>query len=391
MLNFQFYAPTLYAFGDGQEKNLGALISRFGGTKVLLVHYGGDFVNWTPAYYDVVDALKEAGIPFAEVTGVQPNPRSGKVYEGIEIGRREGCDFVLAIGGGSSIDCAKAIALGIPYEGDFWDFFAEKAPITTTLPVGVVLTIAASGSEGSGHCVITNENGNLKWGIPPTDIVRPKFAVLNPRYTQSLPPFQIACGAFDMFSHVWERYFTHTKDVRLTDRISEALMRTAIEAGSKAVKDPSDYAAQADLMWVGNLAQNDSSGVGRIPEWTSHLIEHELSALFECAHGAGLAVVMPAWMQYVMPNDVDRFAQAAVEIWGCDMNWGDPKATAQEGIDRTRAWAKSMGLPTTLGEVGATAADIPAIVEHRKAKGFPLGYNVQIFEDDMAEILKLAL
>ncbi len=391
MRNFTFYSPTLYAFGDGQEQNVGALVRRFGGTKVLLVHYGGDFVKWTTAYNDVTAALRADGIPYAELTGVQPNPRSDKVYEGIEIGRREKCDFVLALGGGSSIDCAKAVALGIPYDGDFWDFFSEKTKITTTLPVGVVLTIAASGSEGSGHCVITHENGNLKWGVPPTDIIRPKFAILNPRYTSTLPKFQIACGAFDMFSHVCERYFTRTPDVRLTDRISEALMRTAVEAGRKAVKDPSDYAAQADLMWVGNLAQNDSSGVGRIPEWSSHLIEHELSALFECAHGAGLSVIMPAWMEYVMPTGVMRFAQFAVEVWGCDMNYDRPEDTAREGIARMRAWAKEMGLPTTLGEVGATAQDIPAIVAHRKEKGFPIGFYVKINEEEMAAILNLAL
>lgn len=391
MRNFVFYSPTLYSFGDGQEQSIGELVRRFGGTKVLLVHYGGDFLKWTTVHTDVTTALDAAGIPYAELTGVQPNPRSDKVYEGIEICRKEKCDFVVALGGGSCIDCAKAVALGATYDGDFWDFFTEKTPITQTLPVGVVLTIAASGSEGSGHCVITHTEGNLKWGVPPTDVIRPKFAILNPRYTQTLPRYQIACGAFDMFSHVCERYFTHTADVRLTDRISEALMRTAVDAGLRAVKDPSDYAAQADLMWVGNLAQNDSSGVGRIPDWASHLIEHELSALFECAHGAGLAIVMPAYMQYVMNKDVRRFAQLAVEVFGCEMNWEKPELTAQEGINRVKQFCKDMGLPTTLGEVGATEADIPTIVEHRNEKGFPFGYYVPIGPEEMAEVLKLAL
>lgn len=393
MNNFTFHTPTLFAFGDGQEKTVGALVRRFGGTKVLLVHYGGDFIKLSSSYDEVVAALNEDGMPFAELTGIMPNPRSDTVYEGIEIARREGCDFMLAIGGGSSIDTAKAVALGVNYDGDFWDFFSYKTPITSSLPVGSVLTIAAAGSEGSSHCVITHTDGNLKWGVPPNPIVRPKFAILNPRYTCSLPKYQVACGAFDMISHVCERYFTNTTDVDLTDRICEAVMKSAVLAGPRAVANGSDYAAQADLMWIGNLAHNETVGVGRTQDWASHLIEHELSAVVECAHGAGLAVIMPAWMEYVMEHDVMRFARFAVEVFGCVMDFAHPERTAKEGIARMRRFARDMGLPTTLGELGVKEEDIPAIVEHRKGKvdAFPIGQFVKINAEEMDAILRLAL
>lgn len=393
MNNFVSHTSTLFAFGDGQEKTVGDLVRRFGGTKVLLIHYGGDFIKLSCSYDEIVAALNESGMPFAELADVMPNPRSDKVYEGIEIARREGCDFMLAIGGGSTIDTAKAIALGVNYDGDFWDFFTGKTPVTSTLPVGSVLTIAAAGSEGSSHCVITHTNGNLKWGVPPTGIIRPKFAILNPRYTASLPKFQIACGAVDMISHVCERYFTNTKDVELTDRISEAVMKAAVDCAKRAVADRNDAAALADLMWIGNLSQNESTGVGRAQDWASHLIEHELSAVVECAHGAGLAVIMPAWMEFVMNHDVLRFARFAVEVFGCEMSYEHPERTAREGIARFRAFCKGLGLPTTLAELGVKEEDIPTIVAHREAKPapFPFGQFVPIGPDEMAAVLKIAL
>ena len=295
MNNFIFYSPTLFAFGDGEGKNTGALVRRFGGSKVLLVTGGGS-VKRNGAYDVVVASLQAADLPWAELSGVQANPRSGKVYEGIELCRREGCDFLLALGGGSVIDTAKAIGFGVPYDGDFWDFFTGKASFSTTLPVGVVLTISAAGSEGSDSCVITQEQGNL-WGCPKSDVIRPKFAVLDPRFTCSLPPYQTASGAVDMFAHICERYFSNTPDVALTDRLCEALMKTIVDAAPKALADPNNYAARADLMWTGMLAHNNSCGVGRQQDWASHQMEHELSAFYDCAHGAGLAVVMPAWME----------------------------------------------------------------------------------------------
>lgn len=391
MNNFTFYSPTLFAFGDGEARRSGELVRRFGGHRVLLV-IGGGSVRRNGSYDAVTASLKEAGIPFSELSGIQANPRSGKVYEGIELCRRDECDFLLALGGGSVIDTAKAISMGVPYDGDFWDIFAGKHPIETILPVGAVLTIAAAGSEGSDSCVITLEEGNLKWGCPKTDIIRPKFAILDPSYTCSLPAYQTASGVTDMLAHIIERYFTNTKDVDITDRLGEALMKTIIAAAPKALENPDDYAARADLMWGGMLAHNNLCGTGRAQDWASHQIEHELSAFYDCAHGAGLAVVLPAWMEYVLPHDVNRFAQFAVRVWDCDMDFAHPEVTAKAGIARFRAFLKSIGMPLTLSEIGAKAEDIPAMTAHHGEKpgGFPLGSFVKIGPEDMTAILHLA-
>ena len=391
MDNFTFYAPTLFAFGDGQEENTGALVRRFGGTKVMLI-YGGGSVKRNGTYDAVTSSLRQAGIPWVELSGIQPNPRSGKVYEGIELARREQVDFLLAVGGGSVIDTAKAIGFSVGYDGDFWDFFLKKVPIETCLPVGVVLTIAAAGSEGSDSCVITQEDGNLKWGCPKTDIIRPKFAVMNPRYTCTLSPYQLASGTVDMMAHILERYFTNTPDVALTDHLCEALLKTIVAAAPKALADPNDYASHADLMWAGMLAHNNSCGVGRGQDWASHQIEHELSAFYDCAHGAGLAVIMPAWMEHVCEHDVMRFARFAVNVMGCEMNPTRPQNTAREGIARLRTFFRELGMPTTLKEIGARAEDIPAMIEHRAARpgGFPFGGFVKIGPDEMEAILHLA-
>lgn len=392
MNNFTFYAPTLFDFGRDTAKDVGALVRRFGGSRVLLV-YGGGSVKKNGAYDAVTASLTGAGIPYFEVSGVQPNPRSGKVYEGVETVRREGLDFVLAIGGGSSIDTAKAVGIGAVYDGDFWDYFTGKARIEKSLPVGVVLTISAAGSEGSGSCVITHENGSLKWGCPRTDVIRPKFAVMDPRYTCSLPPYQTACGAVDMIAHILERYFTNTPDVALTDRLAEGLVRSVLYAAPKALADPDDYAARADLMWAGMLAHNDSVGVGREQDWASHQIGHELSARTDCAHGASLAVAMPAWMRYVSEHhDPTRFAQMAVRVFGCEMDFAHPEATARAGIARLRDTFRSWGMPVTLAELGVRDEDIPALIAHRAEKpgGFPFGKFVSIGQNEMQAILRLA-
>jgi len=388
MNNFTFYSPTLFAFGDGEERNTGALVRRFGGTKVLLV-MGGGSAKRNGAYDAVTASLRESELPWVELEGVQPNPRSGKVQEGIELVRREQVDFLLAVGGGSVIDTAKAIGFGAGYDGDFWDFFTGKAKIEKTLPVGVVLTIAAAGSEGSDSCVITQEAGNLKWGCPKTDIIRPKFAVLDPKFSMSLPPYQIASGATDMIAHILERYFTNTPDVGVTDHLAEALLKTILDAAPRALKNPQDYAAQADLMWAGMLAHNNSCGVGREQDWASHQMEHELSAFYDCAHGAGLAVVIPAWMDFVMEHDVMRFARFAVNVMGCEMDFAHPERTAAAGIARLKEIFRSLGMPTTLEELDAKTEDIPAMVTHRAEKpgGFPFGNFVKIGPEEMQAIL----
>ena len=344
MNNFTFYSPTLFTFGDGEEKNTGALVRRFGGSRVLLVTGGGS-VRRNGAYDAVTASLEAAGIPFTELSDVQANPRSGKVYEGIDLVRRTGADFLLALGGGSVIDTAKAIGFGALYKGDFWDFFTGAAKIEKTLPVGVVLTLSAAGSEGSDSCVIT-----------------------------------------------MERYFTNTPDVGLTDRLCEALLKTVLDAAPKAIADPNDYAARADLMWAGMLAHNNSCGVGREQDWARHQIEHELSAFYDCAHGAGLAVILPAWMEYVLPHDPVRLAQFAVRVFGCEMNFADPEATARQGIEKLCLFFHSLGMPITFDELGAKAKDIPDMVAHRAEKpgGFPFGGFVKIQPADMEAILRLA-
>lgn len=390
MDHFTFYSPTLFAFGEGEEKRTGELVRRFGGTKVLLV-YGGGSIFRNGAYDDAAVSLNAAGIPFVELGGIQPNPRSGKVYEGIALCRTEGVDFVLAVGGGSAIDTAKAIAVGVPYEGDFWDFYSKKAA-KKSLPVGVVLTLSATGSEASNSTVITHENGSLKWGNIKTDVYRPVFAVMNPRYTCSMPAYQTACGAMDMLSHIMERYFTTTDHVDVTDRMCEGLMQSILAAGPKALADPDDYNARADLMWCGMLAHNNICGVGRTQDWASHQMGHELSALTDCAHGASLAVVTPAWMKYVMGGHVMRFAQFAVRVFGCQMDFSHPEVTAREGIARLEDWIRAIGLPTNLSGIGASTEDIPALVAHRRLKpnAFPFGGLAKLQAEDMTAILHLA-
>lgn len=391
MNNFSFHAPTLFAFGAGEEQNVGSLVRRFGGTKVLLI-YGGGSVKRNGAYETVAASLRQAGLPWVELSGIQPNPRSGKVYEGIQIVRKEQVDFLLALGGGSVIDTAKAIGFSAGYDGDFWDFFSGKAKIEATLPVGTVLTIAAAGSEGSGSCVITQEDGDLKWSCPRNDLIRPKFSIMNPQFSTTLPAYQVASGAVDIMAHILERYFTTTPDVKLTDRLCEALLKTVVDAAPKALADSTNYAAHADLMWTSTLAHNELCGVGRQQDWASHQIEHELSAFYDCAHGAGLAVVLPAWMEFVMSQNPAYFARFAVNVMGCEMNFSNPEHTAREGIERLRAFFRQLGMPVTLHELGARAEDIPAMVAHRaeKANGFPFGGFVKIGPSEMEAILNLA-
>ena len=391
MTDFQFYSPTRFVFGRGAEKKTGELVRACGGTKVLL-HFGGGSVKRNGVYDAVVASLEAAGLPYVALGGVQPNPRSGLVREGIALCRREKVDFVLAVGGGSVIDSAKAIAFGTLYDGDFADFYFGKdvknqPPVPGALPIGTVLTIAAAGSEGSANSIVNLEPGNLKRGAT-GDALRPKFSVLNPEFTFTLPPYQTACGLTDIFAHVVERYFTPTKDVEITDALCEAVMRTVVAESAKVLADPRDYEARANVMWAGTVAHNNVCGVGRAQDWSSHGIEHELSALYDCAHGAGLAVVMPAWMEYVMPTDVARFARFAERVF--DVREADPAVAAKEGLVRYRAWLKSIGMPTNFAELGAKEADIPALVAKLGLKGNTLGSFRPLKDDDVAAILKLA-
>lgn len=390
MENFNFYSPTFFAFGKDREQDCGALVKRFGGTKVL-IHYGGGSVIRSGLLDRVKKSLTDASVSFIELGGVMPNPRSGLVYEGIDLCRKEGVDFILAVGGGSTIDSTKAIAAGTVYDGDFWDFYEGKY-IEEALPIGTVLTIAAAGSEGSPDSVITKEDGMLKRGAT-GDAIRPKFSVLNPALTQTLPAYQTACGITDIIAHLYERYLTNTKDVEVTDRLIEALILTMKNEGPKVIADPNDYEARANIMWAGMMAHNNAVGVGRSQDWTSHDIEHELSAQYDCAHGAGLAVTMPAVFTYNMNHDVMRFAQIAVRVWGCQMDFNHPERTAKEGIEALRSFLISIGMPKNFEELGAKEEDIEKLA-HTCCYGTgsgTVGGFVSLQQKDVEAIYRLML
>lgn len=389
MDNFNFYSPTEFVFGRDRENETGKYVKKYGGTRVL-IHYGSGSAVKSGLLDRVKKSLDIEGVFYTELGGVKPNPRDTLVYEGIEICRRENIDFILCVGGGSVIDSAKGIAAGALYDGDFWDFYTDKAEIEKALPVGTVLTIAAAGSEGSGASVVTQESTKLKRDTG-SDLLRPKFSVLNPQLTCTLPAFQTACGAADIMAHVFERYFTNTTEVEITDRLCEAVLLTMIKETPRVIADPDNYEARANIMWAGTVAHNDIVGVGRIQDWNSHAIEHELSGMYDVAHGAGLAVIMPSWMEFVMSHNVMRFAQMAVRVFGCQMNFENPEVTAKEGIRAFRSFLHSIGLPVNFAELGAREEDIPALVKNLGLGDGKTGGFVNLSSDDVAEIYRIAV
>lgn len=389
MNNFTFYSPTYFVFGKNTELEAGQYVKRFGGSKVL-IHYGGGSVVRSGLLDRVKKSLEDERLSYVELGGVMPNPRSGLVYQGIDLCRKESVDFVLAVGGGSVIDSAKAIAAGVEYDGDFWDFYEGKT-VMKALKVATILTIAAAGSEGSGDSVITKEEGMLKRGAH-GEVLRPVFSILNPELTQTLPAYQTAAGATDIMAHVFERYFTNTKEVEITDRLCEAVLQTMVKEVPRVIADPNHYEARANIMWAGMVAHNNVVGVGREQDWASHNIEHELSALYDVAHGAGLAVIFPAWMTFVMKQDVNRFAQLAVRLWGCSMNFADPEETAKEGIRRLKQFLSSIGMPVTFRELGAKEEDIPFMVEKLGlGEQGTIGNFVKLRSSDAEQIYRLAI
>ena len=390
MENFDFYSPTFFAFGKDRESDCGDLIRKFGGSKVL-IHYGGGSVIRSGLLERVKESLKKSDIEFVELGGVMPNPRSGLVYEGIELCKKEKVNFILAVGGGSTIDSSKAIAAGVVYDGDFWDFYQGKR-IEEALPVGTILTIAAAGSEGSPDSVITNEDGMIKRGASGVAI-RPKFSILNPVLTTTLPAYQTACGITDIVAHLYERYLTNSQDVEVTDRLIESLILTMKTEAPKVMANLKDYEARANIMWAGMVAHNNIVGVGRSQDWTSHQIEHELSALYDCAHGAGLAVTMPAVFTYNMSHDVMRFAQIAVRVWGCQMDFVHPEITAKAGIEALRSFLQSIGMPKNFEELGAKEEDIEKLAYTccfgKGNEGGKIGGFVTLEQKDVEAIYKL--
>lgn len=364
MVNFTHYLPTKFVFGRGVENQVGEEVKKLGATKVL-IHYGGGSAVRSGLIARVENSLDAAGIAHVSLGGAMPNPRDTKVYEGIELIRREKVDFLLAVGGGSAIDSAKAMAIGALYDGDFWDFYSGKAVPEKSLPKGVVLTMAAAGSESSNSSVIMQESTKMKRGLR-VELNRPLLAIMNPELTMTLPAYQTACGATDIMAHIMERYFTTVEDCDLTDRLCEGAMTAVIRAARIAVKDPKDYDARAQLMWASTIAHNDTVGVGRVMDFASHQIEHELSGMYDVAHGAGLAVVFPAWMRYNLPKHTMRFAQFAVRVWGCQMDFEHPEKTALAGIEAHESWLREIGMPLTLKELGADPKDIPELAKKTK-------------------------
>lgn len=359
--NFKFYSPTEFVFGKETEQEVGKLLTRYNAKKVF-IHYGGGSIKKSGLYESVIKALQAENIDYVELGGAKPNPVDALVYKGIELCKKEHCDFVLAVGGGSAIDSAKAIAAGALYDGDFWDFFDRKASVEKALPVATILTIPAAGSEGSSATVITKESAGLKRGMG-SDLLRPKFSIINPELTMSLPIWHTAAGIVDMMSHIFERYLSKTKDVILTDRLCEATLVSIMEAAGTIMKEPNDYEARATICWAGTIAHNGSLGVGRQEDWITHGLEHELSALYDMTHGAGLAVMFPAYMQYTLEEDIERFYRLATKAFGVPENHFNKKEVALTGIERLKSFFKSIGMPTTLKDAGAKKEDIPKLLK----------------------------
>lgn len=367
----------------------GTLTASLGCRKVMVVS-GHSSARRSGVLGRVLRSLADAGIGWVELTGVNPNPTDDRVYEGIGICRREGVDGLIAVGGGSAIDTAKAIAGGVPYDGDFWDFYSGKAIMETALPIGVVLTIPAAGSEGSGNSVITKIEGAHKISLRTDFALRPKFAILNPELTFTLPPFQMASGIADMMAHVMERYFSPTADVEITDRIAEGVLKAIINEAPKAMAVPADYQSRANIMWAGTMAHNGICGCGRTEDWVSHFMEHEISAVYGVTHGAGLAVVFPAWLTFMAGHAPAKPAQFARRV--LDVAEADDAAAAIEGVGRLRAFYRSIGLPVTFGELGVDCPDIDLLVKKlHENKGAEIGGYYRLTKTDTAEIYRLML
>ncbi len=388
MENFIYDRSTKIIFGKETEKLVGKEVKKFA-SKIML-HYGGGSIKKSGLFDTVMKSLKDEGIEVIEYGGVKPNPTLNFARAGIKLAKEKGVGLILAVGGGSVIDSAKSIALGAKYDGDVWDFADKKAVAKEALPVGVILTLPAAGSESSQYCVLTNEDGPypLKRDVivENNQLIRPQFAILNPVLTFTLPPFQTACGVSDILAHVMERYFTNVKDVELTDRLCEATMKTVINNGLIIMKEPNNYGARAEVMWAGSIAHNDFLGTGRAGDFASHMIEHELSAIYDIAHGAGLSIIFPSWMKYAYKYNVARFAQFAARVWNVDDNLFSMESMALEAIKRLLSFYKELGLPTTLKE-----ADIPAArFEEMAEKAVKLGNIKKTNAEDIVEIYKLS-
>lgn len=349
MKDFVYYAPTEVVFGQQSEEQVAGLVKKYGGHKVL-VHYGGGSVVKSGLLDKVCALLKDAGVDAVLLGGVVPNPRLSLVHQGIDLCRKEGVDFILAVGGGSVIDSSKAIAYGVPYDGDVWDVYLRKYTPEKALPIGCVLTIPAAGSEMSDSSVITNEEGWVKLGYS-NNVCRAKFAIMNPCRTFTLPPYQTAAGVTDIMMHTMERYFTHDDEMNLTTELAEALLRTMKESVFPVLEDPCDYRHRAQIMWGGSLAHNDLTGCGVTGDWATHQLGHELSGLFNATHGASLAAIWPSWARYVYKENVSRFVRFAVKVMDIPNDYTDPEGTAIKGIEAMERFYHHIGMPINIKEL----------------------------------------
>ena len=350
MKDFNYYAPTEVVFGEQSEEQVAALVKKYGGTKVL-VHYGGTSAERSGLLDKICGLLDEGGVAYVKLGGVVPNPRLSLAKKGIELCRQEGIDFILAVGGGSVIDSAKCIAYGVCMEGDVWDLYLGKVEAPKTmLPVASVLTIPAAGSEMSEASVITNEDGDIKVGYS-NNMSRPKFAIMNPRRTMTLPPYQTAAGVTDMMMHIFERYFTKDDDMDLTTNLAEATLRTIKDAVFAVLKNPEDYRYRAQIMWGGSVAHWGLLGKGVQEDWATHQLEHELSGMFDVTHGAGLAAIWPSWARYVMHENLSRFVRFAVNVMDVPNDFTDPEGTALKGIEAMERFYHAIGMPINIKEL----------------------------------------
>ncbi len=392
MKDFNYYSPTQVVFGRQSEEAVADLVKKYGGTKVL-VHYGGGSAKRSGLLDKMLRLLDEGGVQHVELGGVVPNPLLSMVYKGIELCRKENVDFILAVGGGSVIDSSKAIAYGVKYDGDVWDFWDGKAVPQAALPIGTVLTIPAAGSELSDSCVITKDDGLLKRGVN-SDLCRCRFAIMNPERTFTLPPYQTAAGATDIMMHTMERYFCKYQDMTLTDSLAEALLRTVKDCTIDVLRNPEDYRARAQIMWAGSLSHNNLMECGLEKDFATHRLEHELSALFGVTHGAGLAAIWPSWARYMLPRHTSRFVQFAVNVMGVENDFTSPEQTAEKGIRAMERFYKEIGMPTTIKELlgrDITDEEIELMADKcSRGNTITVGTLERLGREEMVKIYKMA-
>ncbi|SHE63055.1 hypothetical protein SAMN02745784_01309 [Tissierella praeacuta DSM 18095] len=389
MLNFNYNIPTKVFFGEGKIEVLGKQIKKHG-SRVLLA-YGGGSIKKTGIYDEVVKILRENNIPYYELSGIEPNPRVESVEEGVKICRDNDIDFILAVGGGSTIDCSKAIAAAYYYKGNPWDLVIGKAKIEKVLPIGTILTLSATGSEMDAGAVITNMETNQKYGFGHPGFF-PKFSILDPRYTYTVSKYQTASGVADIMSHTFEEYFSNEKGAYLQDRLAEAILKTCIKYGGIAIDEPQNYEARANLMWASSLAINGLLGYGKDSLWSVHPLEHELSAYYDITHGVGLAILTPHWMEYVLDEDnLWKFVEYGINVWNIDSNFDDMKI-AKLAIEKTSQFFKSLGIPMSLKEVGIDEGKLEImakdVIEYKEG---PVGNFKPLDYKDVLSIYKKAL